>query len=777
MTSHVTCVVYASSWRGVLFLSIMPNLARSFIDCTGIGIGRPYHPSCCIPQIVDRNTVNPTFIVRPVTVDRWELDVNISWAKPQGEMNFDAYGVHRLDYTRLPPVIASCDDYYSNLIIVQVEWILFRNVPFGSTPFFIVFTANRTAELINREQSIKEIAMADCYDSTRSISFCRTQSIEVAGSPIDLRVDLIIAEEQAGDATPIVSVMVSWNPPVQIKSNATLVGFALVWYMNEAVQLPAVNIAVPMSMREYDDPFSLSFNHSIQGVEVTNENNFRVQVRAKINDTECSGVTCLGNEAVLSFSVGPENVTTVLPDSPTSTISGPNDPTPSILPYVLAGVATLLLCLLLPVLFRHLRKQRRPDSMSQFIPDHEESNYASKSISISNVMDESFSHFECDRNALTEISPISQIGKGSFGVVYKAFAYGTVSGKLGYYPVAIKGLKENATRDLKESFLEEIRLMIDIGRHPNILAILGCCTVDEPYLLITEFMTYGDLLHFLWKTRESKLTEEDPVYQLTELNLFQIARQVACGMEYLSQTRYYHGDLAARNILVGKNLLVKVSDFGLSDDTYEMGYKRLDEGRKRAVKWVSLETNTTNRCSIKSDVWSFGIVLYEIFTRGNAPYQGLSNQEVIEKLKSGYRMERPKDCPSDVYAMMRKCWQENPSKRPSFTDLYQSLDKMLGQHSDYLNFEESETCPGESKDVRTEGEQSQDSSLSSGKPDELKLWLHLNGSFPGGTKTIDFVPFNQVGENFTQSNNSSSRSVELEEKIFKRDRDCDVLTA
>ncbi|XP_038071902.1 ephrin type-A receptor 3-like [Patiria miniata] len=757
----------------------MPNLAWTFRRCvlnSDDPFNRPvwWHPSCCDEQTVKRSSITPTFIVRTVGPDQWELDVNVSWARPDRLMNFDAYAV-QLDYTKTAYVAYSCVEYQnSDFSFTELEWILFGNVPFGSTPYFIIYTANRTAELINRGSTDRELHLADCYESTENVSFCRTQDVEVAGRPIGLKVDSLIGTWRLGGVTLTASVTVSWNPPAQI--NGEMTGFEVVWSVNGSRLVPSTTIDVPMNLSEYSDPLSLSFNHSFIVDDVENESNLKIEVAAKVNQSD---EVLVGNAAVLSITVGPDNFTVPTAGPPTNIVL-----------YVVVGAAALSSCIVvLAITCCICRRKRRPRQddkpIIQFKRRHMESNYVVEPR-VQSKVDECFAEAECDRNVLTEISTIALIGKGSFGVVYKGFAYGTVNGKPDYYPVAIKGLKENAAADMKQSFLEEIRLMIDIGRHPNILSVLGCCTIDEPYLLITEFMKYGDLLHFLWKTREIKMAEVDPMYCLTELNQLQIARQVTCGMEYLSQTRYYHGDLAARNVLVGDNLIVKVSDFGLSDDTYEMGYKRMDESKKRAVKWVSLETNTTNRCSIKSDVWSFGVVLYEIFTRGDAPYQGLSNQEVVEKLKSGYRMGQPDDCPSDVYAMMRECWHENPSKRPSFTHLYKSLDKMMLRHSDYLSFEESASSLNEPQDkvINTDRTQKHakdtqhgnfESSEFSGKSDELELWLHLKGPLPDGDRTIEFVP--QAGEDSIQSDTPTKGKADVKFRSFKRDRDCDVLTA
>ncbi|XP_071965629.1 tyrosine-protein kinase SRK3-like [Antedon mediterranea] len=283
------------------------------------------------------------------------------------------------------------------------------------------------------------------------------------------------------------------------------------------------------------------------------------------------------------------------------------------------------------------------------------------------------------------------LGSGQFGIVYKGYALG-IDGGVDYVQVAVKCLKSNASQAMKEDFLDEIRLIDDIGNHANILSVLGCCTLKEPYYLITEYMRYGDLLHFLQRcqvTNNPKFAIEDPIYDLKEENRIQIARQIARGMDYLSKTRYYHGDLAARNVLVGTGMIVKISDFGLADDIYQSGYKRLAPEKKRPIKWVSLETNVEGKCTIKSDVWSFGIVLYEIYTNGGMPYPEMDASSVIQKLTTGYRMERPDECPVHIYEIMLECWKAIPNQRPTFNDLFLMFDKLLEMDSDYL---ETDTC-------------------------------------------------------------------------------------
>ncbi|XP_070539766.1 fibroblast growth factor receptor 3-like [Ptychodera flava] len=280
----------------------------------------------------------------------------------------------------------------------------------------------------------------------------------------------------------------------------------------------------------------------------------------------------------------------------------------------------------------------------------------------------------------------NELGSGHFGVVYEALALKI--GKNGESMiVAAKMLKDDANSDQMEDLLREIITLQEIGTHPNILRMLGCCTADKPYILMTEYMKYGDLLNFLRKTKEPTYENKlsDPTYELKEVNYYQIARQIARGMNFLAQQKYVHGDLAARNVLVGDDLLVKISDFGLANDVYLQGWTAWPSGRRRAAKWVSLETNLEGLCTIQSDVWSFGIVLYEIVTQGETPYPGMSAASVVTSVKEGYRMPKPKGCRESVYAIMQRCWRENPKDRPQFKVLIQEFDHLLSQFADYIN--------------------------------------------------------------------------------------------
>ncbi|XP_053817746.1 tyrosine-protein kinase ABL1 isoform X4 [Vidua chalybeata] len=221
-----------------------------------------------------------------------------------------------------------------------------------------------------------------------------------------------------------------------------------------------------------------------------------------------------------------------------------------------------------------------------------------------------------------------------------------------------------------EEFLKEAAVMKEI-KHPNLVQLLGVCTREPPFYIITEFMTYGNLLDYL---RECNRQEVNAVV------LLYMATQISSAMEYLEKKNFIHRDLAARNCLVGENHLVKVADFGLSrlmtGDTYTA-----HAGAKFPIKWTAPESLAYNKFSIKSDVWAFGVLLWEIATYGMSPYPGIDLSQVYELLEKDYRMERPEGCPEKVYELMRACWQWSPSDRPSFAEIHQAFETMFQESS------------------------------------------------------------------------------------------------
>jgi fyn-related kinase len=228
------------------------------------------------------------------------------------------------------------------------------------------------------------------------------------------------------------------------------------------------------------------------------------------------------------------------------------------------------------------------------------------------------------------------LGSGRSGEVYNGFWNKKTL-------VAIKTLKANSA-DV-DQFLEEAQVMKSLV-HPKLVQLYGVCTVGKPMLIVTELMKNGALLEYLQTDVGRKLS----IYLLVDM-----AAQVADGMAFLERENFIHRDLAARNILVGEDNIVKIADFKLAraipDGTYEA-----HNGTKFPVKWTAPEAMNYLRYTIKSDVWSFGILLTELVTYGRIPYPGMGNAEVVKLLENGYRMERPTNCPEGLYELMLQCW-------------------------------------------------------------------------------------------------------------------------
>uniref|UniRef100_A0A3B3SL89 Tyrosine-protein kinase receptor Tie-1 n=1 Tax=Paramormyrops kingsleyae TaxID=1676925 RepID=A0A3B3SL89_9TELE len=275
------------------------------------------------------------------------------------------------------------------------------------------------------------------------------------------------------------------------------------------------------------------------------------------------------------------------------------------------------------------------------------------------------------------------IGEGNFGQVIKAMIKKDGS----KMSAAIKMLKEFASENDHRDFAGELEVLCKLGQHPNIINLIGACE-NRGYLYIAiEYAPYGNLLDFL---RKSRVLETDPAFAkehctastLTSQQLLQFAVDVATGMHYLSDKQFIHRDLAARNVLVGENLMAKIADFGLSRG--EEVYVKKTMGRL-PVRWMAIESLNYSVYTTKSDVWSFGVLLWEIVSLGGTPYCGMTCAELYEKLPQGYRMEQPKNCDDEVYELMRQCWRDRPYERPPFTQISVQLNRMQEARKAYVN--------------------------------------------------------------------------------------------
>ncbi|XP_024863407.2 proto-oncogene tyrosine-protein kinase receptor Ret isoform X2 [Kryptolebias marmoratus] len=288
------------------------------------------------------------------------------------------------------------------------------------------------------------------------------------------------------------------------------------------------------------------------------------------------------------------------------------------------------------------------------------------------------------------------LGEGEFGKVVKATAF-RLKGKVGYTTVAVKMLKENASHSELRDLLSEFTLLKQVN-HPHVIKMYGACSQDGPLYLIVEYAKYGSLRNFLRESRKvgpsymgrdanrnSSYLENPDDRALTMGDLISFAWQISRGMQYLAEMKLVHRDLAARNVLVAEGRKMKISDFGLSRDVYEEdSYVKRSKGRI-PVKWMAIESLFDHIYTTQSDVWSFGVLLWEIVTLGGNPYPGIAPERLFNLLKTGYRMEKPENCSEEMYNLMLRCWKQESDKRPTFSDISKELEKMMVKSRDYLD--------------------------------------------------------------------------------------------
>ncbi|XP_036354990.1 tyrosine-protein kinase Fer-like isoform X5 [Octopus sinensis] len=251
-----------------------------------------------------------------------------------------------------------------------------------------------------------------------------------------------------------------------------------------------------------------------------------------------------------------------------------------------------------------------------------------------------------------------KIGNGNFGEVYK--------GK--YKPedkvVAVKTCRDSLTEEQRKTFLQEGRILKQYD-HPNIVKFIGIAAQRKPVMIVMEYVEGGSLLLFLRKNGR----------QQTRNQLVLMCENASSGMNYLESKNCIHRDLAARNCLVGENSVIKISDFGMSRE--EEMYVVSDGMKQIPIKWTAPEALNYGKYTSLCDVWSFGILMWEVFSSGLTPYQGMSNAQAKERIDAGYRMPAPQGTPEEIYELMHRCWKYDPEARPHFDEINKELKKIL----------------------------------------------------------------------------------------------------
>ncbi|XP_013773142.2 fibroblast growth factor receptor 3-like [Limulus polyphemus] len=285
------------------------------------------------------------------------------------------------------------------------------------------------------------------------------------------------------------------------------------------------------------------------------------------------------------------------------------------------------------------------------------------------------------------------LGEGAFGQVRKGDAYG-LTNKEGPSVVAVKMLKDAHTDQELANLVSEMEVMKMIGKHVNIINLLGCCTHDGPLYVVVEYAPNGNLRDFLRAHRPSSGYERAIGIDLKPKTLIQkdlisFAYQVARGMEYLTSRKCIHRDLAARNVLVTEDKVMKIADFGLARDVHNIDYYKKTTDGRLPVKWMAPEALFDRIYTSQSDVWSYGVLVWEIMTLGGTPYPSVPVEKLFQLLREGHRMDKPRNCSLEVYMIMRECWHNYPHQRPIFSELVEDLDRILtiSSEQEYLDLD------------------------------------------------------------------------------------------
>lgn len=348
------------------------------------------------------------------------------------------------------------------------------------------------------------------------------------------------------------------------------------------------------------------------------------------------------------------------------------------------------------------------------------------------------------------------LGAGAFGKVVEATAYG-LGKEDNITRVAVKMLKASAHPDEREALMSELKILSHLGQHKNIVNLLGACTHGGPVLVITEYCCHGDLLNFLRSKAENFLnfvmtipnfpepmtdyknvsTErmfvrsdsgisstcsdhyldmrpvtsrptnsaldsssecQEDSWPLDMDDLLRFSSQVAQGLDFLAAKNCIHRDVAARNVLLTNSRVAKICDFGLARDIMNDSNYVVKGNARLPVKWMAPESIFECVYTVQSDVWSYGIMLWEIFSLGKSPYPNiLVDSKFYKMIKCGYQMSRPDFAPPEMYTIMKMCWNLDAAERPTFSKISQMIQRMLGETSEQQDTQEYKNIPTEAE--------------------------------------------------------------------------------
>ncbi|KAK4830335.1 hypothetical protein QYF61_010099 [Mycteria americana] len=361
-----------------------------------------------------------------------------------------------------------------------------------------------------------------------------------------------------------------------------------------------------------------------------------------------------------------------------------------VVPVLLVGFFVIMLSVILWLHCRGLRaKQEQSSSSGHQVNDknqQESSSTENLYIQLSETSVESLlnsasltlKELEIPREKLSP-GTLQLIKHGRYGSIYRAQLETGNPGET--KTVVLKALQDLASPQEVKDFLGRIKFHQNLGRHENLVELVGCCVAQLPLYVIMEDVSLGDLLTFLWTCRKDVMIMDGIPYDLTERQVYEIGQQVAAALAYLEQKKLFHGDIAARNVLLHHNFTAKLCGLGVAYETHTYGANSVTQ--IVPVKWQAPEQLLKKPPSIKADIWSFGILLYEMITLGAPPYPEVPPSDILSYLQRQNIMKQPSTCQQAMYSIMKSCWQWNATNRPSPADLIQSLQTAIKTSNDH----------------------------------------------------------------------------------------------
>ena len=341
----------------------------------------------------------------------------------------------------------------------------------------------------------------------------------------------------------------------------------------------------------------------------------------------------------------------------------------TVVPVIIVMVIVVIIVLVIVGVSR--RQKKETEQLEQLAKDQASKNLYTMTT-VSNPF-EFLDQYQIEYNfALLEV--VDQLGEGAFGRVYKARAPGLHRGayKAAEF-VAVKSLKDDGMVD---EFCKEVKVCVQF-EHDNVIRLLGVCTASAQKCMIFEYMDCGSLHDMLHKSdpNNPSYDPDSTSFLLRPDHLLPIAIQLSRGLEYLAILNFVHRDIATRNCLVDSSLNAKIADFGLSRDISAQNYYRVGGAKAyMPVRWMPPEALLYGKFTLKSDVWSFAVLIWEMYTFGQLPYTGISDHEAIDCVKEARGLDNTPLCPLGVYSIMRACWTRVPSRRPTMEQVRQQLE-------------------------------------------------------------------------------------------------------